>query len=84
MKKNGSVATAKEGPLKGVPIQVNPDELDALENELAGATHLVSKFQPDQLVEIIVEQSQAFFSGQKSAEDVAGLIQNKVTTYLNE
>ncbi|WP_213622901.1 ABC transporter substrate-binding protein [Paenibacillus sp. J53TS2] len=84
LKKDGSVPTAKEGPLKGVPIQVNSDELDALESELTGAIHLVSKFQPDQLSEIIMEQSQAFFSGQKSAEDVAGLIQNKVTTYLNE
>lgn len=84
LKKEGSVQTAKEGPLKGVPIKVDPDELDALEQVLTGATHLVSKFQPDQLAEIITEQSKAFFSGQKSAEAVADLIQNKVTTYLNE
>ncbi|XOK61064.1 ABC transporter substrate-binding protein [Paenibacillus elgii] len=33
---------------------------------------------------IIYEESEAFFSGQKSAEEVAKLIQNKTTTYLNE
>lgn len=30
------------------------------------------------------EESQAYFSGQKSAEEVAKLIQNRTTTYLNE
>lgn len=33
---------------------------------------------------IIGDESRAFFSEQKSAEEVAKLIQNKVTTYLNE
>lgn len=33
---------------------------------------------------IIYEESVAFFSGQKSAEEVAKLIQNRTTTYLNE
>lgn len=33
---------------------------------------------------IISEEVKAFFSGQKSAEDVAKLIQNRVMTYLNE
>ncbi|MDU0329002.1 hypothetical protein RW092_02135 [Paenibacillus sp. 3LSP] len=84
LKKEGGVQTAKEGPLKGVPVQVELDKLVAFEQFLTGATHMVSKFQPDQLSEIITEDSKAFFSGQKSAEDVAGLIQNKVTTYLNE
>lgn len=84
LKKEGAVQTAKEGPLKGVPVQVDLDKLVVLEQFLTGATHMVSKFQPDQLSEIITEDSKAFFSGQKSAEDVAGLIQNKVTTYLNE
>ncbi|WP_010502394.1 ABC transporter substrate-binding protein [Paenibacillus elgii] len=33
---------------------------------------------------IIYEEAVAFFSGQKSAEEVAKLIQNRTTTYLNE
>lgn len=33
---------------------------------------------------IIEEESKSYFSGQKSAESVAKIIQNRVTTYLNE
>ena len=33
---------------------------------------------------IVSEQAQAFFSGQKSAEEVARLIQSKVNIYVNE
>ncbi len=36
------------------------------------------------VLNIAREESYAFFSGQKTAEEVAKLIQNRVTTYLNE
>lgn len=36
------------------------------------------------VISIIGDDSRAFFSEQKSAEEVAKLIQNKVTTFLNE
>ncbi|MCZ8520333.1 MULTISPECIES: ABC transporter substrate-binding protein [Paenibacillus] len=36
------------------------------------------------VLSIVYEESEAFFSGQKSAEEVAKLIQNRTTTYLNE
>ncbi|MGE6663808.1 extracellular solute-binding protein [Paenibacillus xylanexedens] len=36
------------------------------------------------VLSIVGEESVAFFSGQKTAEEVAKLIQNRVTTYLNE
>ncbi|OPH62106.1 ABC transporter substrate-binding protein [Paenibacillus ferrarius] len=36
------------------------------------------------VISMIGEESASFFSGQKSAEEVAKLIQNKVTTLLNE
>lgn len=40
---------------------------------------------PDQnIVNILNEELPSFFSGQKSAEDVAALIQNRVETILNE
>ena len=33
---------------------------------------------------IIVEEAAAFFAGQKSAKDVAGVIQSRVQIYINE
>lgn len=36
------------------------------------------------LSEIVVENAEAFFSGQKSAEEVAKLIQSKANIYINE
>jgi multiple sugar transport system substrate-binding protein len=36
------------------------------------------------ILNIIKEEAPAFFSGQKSAEDVAKIVQNKVNTYLKE
>jgi len=40
---------------------------------------------PDaKVISIVGEESLAYFSGQKSAEAAAGLIQNRTTTYLNE
>jgi multiple sugar transport system permease protein len=36
------------------------------------------------VISIIGDESRAFFSGQKSVEEVAKLIQNKTTTFLNE
>ncbi|MNW02119.1 hypothetical protein D3C71_1978580 [compost metagenome] len=38
----------------------------------------------DKMLSMIEEESKTYFSGQKSAEEVAKLIQNRVTTYLNE
>lgn len=36
------------------------------------------------IMQIISEESQSYFAGQKSAEDVAALIQNRVSVYLAE
>ena len=41
-------------------------------------------YQNDSVVQIINEELPAFFDGQKSAEDVAKLIQNRVQLYLDE
>lgn len=38
----------------------------------------------DSLLSIIIEEAQAFFAGQKSAEEVARLTQSKVNIYVNE
>lgn len=38
----------------------------------------------EQLVNIITEESEPFFKGQKTAKDVAGIIQNRIQIYVNE
>lgn len=38
----------------------------------------------DKLYSIVGEEAKSYFSGQKSAEEVAKLIDNRVNTYLNE
>ena len=38
----------------------------------------------DSLIRIATEEAQAFFAGQKSAEEVARLTQSKVNIYVNE
>ena len=38
----------------------------------------------EQLFQIIYEEAEAYFSGQKSAKEAAGLVQNRAQTYLNE
>lgn len=46
--------------------------------------HAVVSNTDSQIMAIIYEEAEAYFSGQKSAEDTAGLIQNRVQTYINE
>ena len=53
-----------------------------LKQLLASANRLATV--DNRLLSIIEEESKSFFSGQKSVEEVAKLIQNRTTTYLNE
>lgn len=41
-------------------------------------------YSSDAIFDIVKEQSQAYFSGQKTAEDVAKLVQSKANIYVNE
>ncbi|MDK8180270.1 extracellular solute-binding protein [Paenibacillus sp. UMB4589-SE434] len=80
----GKVISDQEmGPLKGKVFDVTAQDLQGLEHFLAEAIYPV-EFRPSKIDEIITNESKAFFSGQKSAEAVAKLIQNRVTTFLNE
>ncbi|WP_227793400.1 ABC transporter substrate-binding protein [Paenibacillus guangzhouensis] len=80
----GKVVSDQEtGPLKGKVFDVTAQDLQGLEHFLADAIYSV-EFRPSKIDEIITNESKAFFSGQKSAEAVAKLIQNRVTTLLNE
>ena len=51
--------------------------------ELVSTTTKVADYN-DSIIEIVAEQAAAYFEGQKSAEDVAKLIQSKVNIYVNE
>lgn len=81
--KAGTVKAYAEGPLHGQSFPVNEEELKRLEGYLSQAVHSVN-FQKTKIEQIVTEESAAFFNGQKPAQDVARLIQNKVMTYLNE
>ena len=38
----------------------------------------------DQVLSIIAEEAGAYFDGQKSVDDVAGVIQSRANIYMNE
>lgn len=62
--------------------RITDSEVDQIYAFLRG---LRSKAYFDRSVEnIIVEEAAAFFEGQKSAKDVAGVIQSRVQIYINE
>ena len=62
--------------------RISDSEVDRIYAFLRG---LSSKAYFDRSVEnIIVEEAAAFFEGQKSARDVAGVIQSRVQIYINE
>ncbi|WP_035119889.1 ABC transporter substrate-binding protein [Cohnella panacarvi] len=84
LKKQGSFQSAEEGPLHGGMIRVDEAMLNRLDAYVNGAVHQVRDDDTDKLTDLIVKESKAFFAGQKSAEAVASLVQNKAMTYLNE
>ena len=66
-----------------VPIKpLNKDQEQIIRDLVAGVSH---RFSSDSDIQgIIDEEAGALFSGQKSAKDVGGIIQNRVSTYVNE
>ncbi len=71
------------GPMKGKSFEITQKDIDDLDRFLTGAIYPV-QFKPSKIDEILREESKAYFTGQKSMEEVAKLIQNRVTTVLNE
>ena len=69
-----------EKQIKGRPL--TQEEAQKIHDYVLSAKTLIKSDM--KLDEIIEEESSAFFSGQKSAEEVAGIIQGRVTTYINE
>ncbi|EEM13933.1 Extracellular solute-binding protein family 1 [Bacillus pseudomycoides DSM 12442] len=68
--------------ISGSMINVTESDIQELEKMVAEIS--VQSPQSTKIESIIAEESKSYFSGQKSAEDVAALIQNRVTTYINE
>lgn len=80
----GKVTASQEmGVMSGKVFEVTAKDIQGLDQFVSGAIHPVA-FKSSKVEEIISEESKAYFSGQKSAEVVAKLIQNRVTTVLNE
>ncbi|SFI27635.1 carbohydrate ABC transporter substrate-binding protein, CUT1 family [Paenibacillus sp. UNC496MF] len=82
LKRQGTITPDALGPLKGTPFKVDGAKLDQLEGFAEGAAR--KKRDSGKVLDIVAADSAAFFAGQKSAEDVAKLIQNKATTVLHE
>ncbi|WP_289355582.1 ABC transporter substrate-binding protein [Paenibacillus sp. S-12] len=74
------------GPMKGQVFEITQKDIDDLEKFVNGAIYPVHppRSSPNKIDKIVQEESLAYFSGQKTPEAVAELIQNRVTTVLNE
>lgn len=66
-----------------VKIGVNTDEDNQRIMDLINSTTAVARYDAD-ITNIITEETSAFFEGQKSAQEVAGIIQNRVSNYIAE
>lgn len=76
--KNG---TKLDNP-KGGQVTISEEALQPLKQMIADAnTQMRSN---DKIRTIISEEAKSYFNGQKSAQSVADIIQNRVMTYLNE
>ncbi|MBD8497904.1 ABC transporter substrate-binding protein [Paenibacillus arenosi] len=82
--KKGKVMSDQEvGPLKGKEYEVTQKDIDEMERLISSLKYSV-EFKPSKIEEILLGESKAYFTGQKSPEAVAELIQNRVMTVLNE
>lgn len=72
---------AVESPM-GSQVQVQQTDIDMIKQMLNNA---ITPQQNDSKIQTIIEEeAKAYYSGQKSAQAVADLVANRVTTYLNE
>lgn len=67
----------------GAVVEVTDEKLDVLRDMLSEASLRNIGYETT-IQKIVSEEVKAFFTGQKSADAVAHLVQNRVTTYLNE
>ena len=60
----------------------SPRQAEQLREVIASSTKMMDYDQS--IIDIVLEEAAAYFAGQKSAEDVAKLIQSKANIYINE
>ena len=60
----------------------SPRQAEQLREVIATSTKMMDYDQS--IIDIVLEEAAAYFAGQKSAEDVAKLIQSKANIYINE
>ncbi len=77
----GVWTTGSTGEVTVEVFAATQEQVDKIKQmiEKAGNTEMDSK-----MLDIIMEEAQSYFDGQKSAEDVAGLIQNRMQIYISE
>lgn len=63
---------------------LSAEEREELEQLIAGTKRAELQAADVEVYNIILEEAGAYFTGQKSAEDVAALIQNRVSLYISE
>lgn len=71
--------------LNGVEIKIDPmtqEEVESFKEDLYSFTQVYNY--DESLIQIIQEETAAFFTGQKSAEDVAHIVQSRAQIYVNE
>ncbi|MFD1266070.1 ABC transporter substrate-binding protein [Paenibacillus motobuensis] len=70
-----------ESPMGSV-IPIQKEDIDMIKQMLA---HAITPQKNDSKIQAIIEEeAEAYYSGQKSAQAVADLVANRITTYLNE
>jgi multiple sugar transport system substrate-binding protein len=69
----------------GVSIKIKPltnEEIDTYKKMIENSKGI---WEPDKKVlDIVKEEAAAYFAGDKSVDDVCKVIQDRVTTYVNE
>lgn len=68
-----------------IEVEIKPlteEQVQKLREVIASVDHLYKYH--NEINGIVIEESGAYFSGQKTAKEVAGIIQNRVSTYVNE
>ena len=85
IQKNGGKMRIKDDGIPAQSITLHPptqEDVDYMENLLSKANVYIGTDQ--KIISIVQEETAAFFTGQKTAETTAQLIQDRVSTYLNE
>ncbi|KUO75424.1 MAG: hypothetical protein APF77_01400 [Clostridia bacterium BRH_c25] len=78
----GKMMLSKNGQSVSINKPITQEDVDIVQNLLGGASKYTKVDQ--KVLSIIQEETKAFFESQKSADDTAKTIQDRVNTYINE